>query len=117
MHRWLWVVGAVALGSACATTNFETKEKMAESRAAVRAAEAIGADQVAPAALHLQYARDQISRAQRFLQEGDAQRAAWILERAEADANLAYAFAREVPLRNQALEAQEQVQRLQEQSR
>ena len=64
------------------------------SRAAIRAAQEVGADEVPRAALHLRYARDQFAQAQELGEDGEGERAALVLRRAEADAELAIALAR-----------------------
>ena len=79
--------------------------RLTASQAALRAAETVGADKVPPAALHLQLAREQIEKAEALVKVGDNCGADRLLQRAEADAELAVALAQEAPLRDQAQQA------------
>jgi len=88
------------------------QERVASSRSAIRAAEEMGADKVPAAALHLQLAREQSHQAEKLIKEKENLRASYVLMRAEADAELAIAMAREQPERTQAQEALERVQSL-----
>ncbi len=78
----------------------------------MRGATEVGAGQIPRAALHLKLAEEQIDKAKRFIQDGYNQRAELALRRAQADAELALAIARE----HQALEkvrgAQQRMQQL-----
>jgi hypothetical protein len=108
------LAAAVVLGG-CATVSDIPIEEMTQSRATIRAAEEVGAENVPSAATHLQLARDQTERANALLREGEERRAAFVLERAAADAELAIALAREVPLRAETERALERVRQLQAQ--
>lgn len=106
------VLGALALGAGCAHTQVPTEE-LANSKSAIRSAELAGAENVPPAALHLQYAREQMSWAQDMIQQGDSRRAALMLDRAESDAELALSLAREEPVRQDAQRVLNQVRSMQ----
>jgi hypothetical protein len=86
---------AVLLAGACATAapprNPQTSTAASES--ALRAAEAVGASDNPRAALHLQYAKELLERANELTGEQAAQRAPGLLMRAQADAELALALA------------------------
>lgn len=69
--------------------------RVGSAEAAVRAARENGATRLPDAALHVRLAEDQITRARRLIDEGEHQRAEWLLVRAEADANVAAALVRE----------------------
>src|SRR5712664_2531154 len=99
----------------CASTPVFT-EKLASTEAPIRAAEELGASRVPQAALELKLAQDEMEMAKQFLKDGNKQRADWLLLRAQADAELAIALAKEAPLEAEARNATEQVRALQQQS-
>jgi hypothetical protein len=95
--------------TACAAGRSPTHQ-LGRSQAAVRVAEELHADGNPQAALHLKMARDHISRAERLIAQ-DEPDAAWLtLIRAEADAELAVAMAREADERARADAAVRKVQ-------
>ncbi len=77
-------------------------ERRVEAEASLRAAEGAGADRVPEAARHLEYARQQIADAERLLVEGEQEAAELRFMQAEADADLALALARSIPVQQQA---------------
>lgn len=81
----------------------------------MRAAEVGGAPSVPKAELHLKQARDQIDVAKRLIEEGDNERALFVLKRAEADAELALALSEEQQARRDAEGALKRIQQLTEQ--
>ena len=99
----------------CASTPVFT-EKLASTEAPIRAAEELGASRVPQAALQLKLAQDEMEVAKQFLKDGNKQRADWLLLRAQADAELAVALAKEAPLQAEAKNATEQVKALQQSS-
>lgn len=88
---------AVACGSAPQPT-----ERLATAQAAVRAAKEVGAKDVPQAQLHTQLAEEQVQQAQKMIENGDNERAEYVLRRATADAELAVALARENDSQKQA---------------
>jgi hypothetical protein len=96
----LRVLGLVALG-ACATDPKSTQH-LAESMAAVRGAETAGASQVPEAALHLKLAEEQISQAQKVMDD-DEERGNALALRAYNDADLALALTREAQSKQKAV--------------
>ena len=100
---------ATATLIACATTQ-PSGDRLASSRAAIRAAESAGAENLPAAALHLQLAREQVELGEKLLRARDLNRAKFTLMRSEADAELALALAQEAPLRQRAKQATEEVQ-------
>ncbi len=113
MVRRILAVTMLAALSRCASAPVTT-EKLATTEAPVRAAAELGATRVPEAALELKLAQDQIELAKQFLRDGNKQRADMILLRAQADAELAIALAKEVPLAAEARNAAEQVKALQQ---
>ena len=68
--------------------------QLASSEGAIRGAQEAGADKIPNATLHLKLAEEQRAIALTMVKNGDNHRAAMMLERAEADAELAVALAR-----------------------
>ena len=77
-------------------------ERISAADSSIRAAEEVGAPKVPQAALHLQLAKEEIGLAQKLIADGDPERADGILTRAQADAELAVAEAREAPMKVEA---------------
>lgn len=69
--------------------------KVADTQSSISAASAVGADQHPQAALHLKMARDQLKQAQDLLNNGKDAEAKLVLERADADAQVAMMITRE----------------------
>ena len=84
---------AVVAMAACASHPAPT-EQVATSLAAVRGAEEAGAPEVPEAALHMKLAQEQIERAKQLMGD-DNERAEALAVRANQDAELAIALARE----------------------
>jgi uncharacterized protein YqfA (UPF0365 family) len=102
-----WLFAATMAG--CASAAVPTAEH-ARGIAAIRAAQELGAAGVPAAALHLQMAEQGVEQASHLMQNGDNHGATFALMRAEADAELAQALAREAPARAQAHDALDKVQ-------
>jgi hypothetical protein len=98
--------GLVACGSYPAPT-----EKLVSSQGALRVAQEVNAAGNPQAALHLKLAQEQVEQAKQMMADGNNQRAEYVLMRAEADAELAEALAREAQMKAQAQQAQEDVQK------
>lgn len=86
--------------------------QLGRSQAAVRAAEELDARETPQAALHLKMARDHLARAERLMADEAHEDAELVLRRAEADAELAVALAREADERARAEDAMRKVQLL-----
>ena len=96
---------ATWLAAGCASTPLRTEA----STSGIRAAEEVGATKVPRAALHLQLAREELEKARRLSADGESERAASLLLRSEADAELAVALSRED---NEKVEARAAVERV-----
>jgi hypothetical protein len=83
------------------------------STSAIHAAEAVGATEVPRAALHLQMAKEGLEHANVLAEKGKAKEAASLLQRAEADAELAVLLSKEQNEKDEAAQAMERVHRLQ----
>jgi hypothetical protein len=105
----VWGIGVLTL--ACARLP-PPQAAYTQSEVAVRLADTLGAQHVPAAALHLHLARQSLEQASHLMQNGDNHRATYVLMRAEADAELAQALAREAPARAVAHDALDKVQSL-----
>jgi hypothetical protein len=110
------VAAALALmASGCAARRVSAEpptDRLAESQTAIRAAQEVGAAQVPEAATYLGFAQQQVAAAQQLMAEGRYEPAALQLQQAAADAQLAFALARAVPMENEARRLSEQVDAL-----
>lgn len=87
------------------------------SASAIRAAEESGAKKVPRASLHLQLAKEEMAQSQKFAKDGEKEKAASFLQRAEADAELAVVLAHEQSEKTEAAKAVERVRLLQQEGR
>lgn len=92
----LWLAG-------CSSTPPPT-QRMTSAKASVQAAQELGADQIPKAQLHLQLAQEQVRHADTLIDRGKMERADLMLQRADADAQLAIAIARQDAARDQLRE-------------
>ena len=102
------------LGLGACATGQVSQAQMTETQAAIRGAEEVDAQEAPQAALHLQYAEEQLADA-RELAEDEPELANRLLMRAEADAELAIALAEEAELRAEAEETRHQIREEREQ--
>jgi Domain of unknown function (DUF4398) len=92
---------------ACGATFPPPTQRMADAQSAERSARELGANSVPAAQLSLKLAQTQISQAETAMTDGDNERADTLLIRAQADAELALAQARERVARVDTQEAVE----------
>jgi hypothetical protein len=104
------IVGSIAMASACASP---PQQQLMETQSAVRAAEEVGARDTPKAAYHLRVAQEQLEIGRALMNDRERQ-AELILRRAEADAELAMAYARSEEARDEARQARDEVRELQE---
>jgi type IV pilus biogenesis protein CpaD/CtpE len=103
------MVFVLALFSGCARTSpLRTEASTSE----IRAAEEAGAANVPQASLHLQLAKEELELAKGLAAKGEKKRAASMLLRAEADAELAVALSRGDAEKSEARAAVERVHQL-----
>lgn len=106
------VIAVVLAGvTACATTPVPA-DKLSRSQASVRTAEEMNAQAEPTAALHLRLAQEQIATAKKLLQDGDNDRAASVLLRAEADADAARELARKRSAQIEAQTAKQNIEQM-----
>jgi len=84
------------------------------STSGIRAAEEVGAAEVPRASLHLQLAKEELELAKRLSAQGENEKAASMLLRTEADAELAVALSHGDAERLEAEKAMEKVHQLQQ---
>jgi hypothetical protein len=89
-------------------------DHVAIAEASIRGAMEAGAtdSEVPRAQLHLRLAQEQTEKARRLMNDGENEKAEYALRRAESDAELATAIAREQQLMTQANEAKKQLAQL-----
>jgi hypothetical protein len=109
-YKRLSILVVVALAGACASHNGPPAAS-ADAKAAISAAEAVGAQNEPQAALHLKLARDQTQKADALARDGKEEEARALIERAKVDAELALVLTRDASVR---AEANDQAQRLRE---
>lgn len=104
------VVGAlgIALGG-CLSGGPVPADKLARSEAAVRGAEEIGAERHPIGSSHLQTARASFKEGKKLVMDGDQDRAAMMLLRAEADAELAMNVTREANAIEEARKTRDEI--------
>lgn len=94
-HIWTPLVLAAALSACAAPTVAIAPSRLAAPAATMRAARDLGADSNPEAVLHLDLATREIDRARHQAANGRPDLAELSLERAQADAELAFTLARE----------------------
>ncbi|HET9954516.1 MAG TPA: DUF4398 domain-containing protein [Polyangiaceae bacterium] len=88
------------------------QEQFSAAQASVKGAEVAGAAEDPKSALHLKLAHEQLDKAKALMDNGDNERAAHVIDRAQADAELAILLAKEARARKEATDAREQVEEL-----
>ena len=87
-------------------------ERLNTTQGAIRGATEVGAEQIPRAALHLKLAQEQTDKARQQMDEDDNELADQNLRRAQADAELAIAIARETQSVQKADEAEAELQKV-----
>lgn len=103
-NRMILLLGIALASAACASFPPPT-DAVASSLASMRGAEEIGANNVPQAALQLQLAQEEVTRAKKLMADGDNERAHFMALRAGNDAELAIALTRENNARAEAEKA------------
>lgn len=102
----------VVLSTACASQQLP-QQQLVDTNAALDSAQELDEGETPSVELHIKFARDQITLAKQFMKNGDDEKAARMLDRAQADAELALAQARTQQSREQATQAWNEVAELQ----
>jgi hypothetical protein len=109
MHKSIFLLLILAPATvACAGSLPPPTQRLADAQSAERSARELGANDQPAAQLSLELAQDQISKAQVAMEQGDNERANSLLLRAQADAELAVAQARETGAKVEKQEAIEE---------
>lgn len=87
-------------------------ERLTTAEAAIRGAMEVDANSLPRGALHLKLAQEQVDKAKRYIEDDMNQRADLALRRAQADAELAIALAREHEMKEKAKGAHQRLERL-----
>lgn len=96
MQSWIsWSLVTAPLIASCGAAVPPPTQRMADAQSAHRSAQELGANELPNAQLSLKLASDQIAQAEKAMSSGDNERANSLLIRAQADAELAIAQARE----------------------
>ena len=103
----------IALIAGCGSSETVNNEA---STSAIRAAEEVGAADVASASLYLQLAKEELENAKGLAEKGEKEEAESMLLRAEADGELAVALSRSDADKKQATQAIERVRQLREEN-
>jgi len=112
MKRMMAIVaGITAVVVGCGGASVPASTVM-QTQASLKAAERVGAEQTPQAALYLDFAREQVARAEQLSDEGEGGRAAMMLVRAKADAELAMALAREADMQRRVQDTLERIEAL-----
>lgn len=96
------LIAAAAVATGCASGAPVPASTLANSRAAVRSAEEMGAGKDPTAALHLRLAHEELDSGRKLIMDGDQDRARLVLMRSEADANVALNRSREAQAKTEA---------------
>ncbi len=110
MNRLLALVPLTLV--ACGASYPAPNDRMANSAASIRAAEEVGGEQTPQAALHLKLAKEELDQAKALMADEKNKRAEFVLFRADADAELAVALARETKAKAEATKARADVTEL-----
>jgi hypothetical protein len=86
--------------------------KVVDAQSAITAAAAVGAENNPQAALHLKMARDQVKQADKLIAAGEDAEARLVLEKAQADAEVALIITREADAAAKVMKANADVQNL-----
>ena len=115
MRLKMTILGACAGASvlACASVPKPT-DQVAQSEGAMRSARELGAEQVPPAALELQLAKEELGKADQLMKDDKNKQATEWANRARSDAELAIALTRQHQANADARSAEEQLRAVQD---
>jgi hypothetical protein len=108
MRHVLLFVGCATLVIGCGSYPKPT-DAASKAEATIRGAQEVGAGNVPAAALSVKLAQEEVQKAKQLMEDGDNKRAELILMRAQADAELALAQARDSQAQADAQQALDQV--------
>ena len=108
--QMVWI--GIAAGSAACGGAAVPQEALSAAQASAKGAEVGGANQDPKAQLHLKLANEQIEKAKKLIADDENEEAARLIDRAQADADLALALAQQGKALREAKEADEQLGKL-----
>ena len=103
---------AFALGIVACGSFPKPDARVSSSEGSIRGAQEAGAQGVPQANLHLKLAQEERDKAMALVKDGENEKAEYMLMRAEADAELANALARETAAKVETMKTAEQVEQL-----
>ena len=109
MIRIATMLSVAVLVTACGKQAIPT-DRLGRTEGAVRSAQEAGAASEPSGALHLKLAQENLTRAKAAVQDGDNERAIYLLMRAEADAELARSLNDEAKAKRTAQQAINQLE-------
>lgn len=112
MKRVIWASSAAALLHLGCGGAAVPQDQLSTAQATQKGAEVAGAAEDPKASLHLKLATEQIEKAKALIANGDNEQAASVIDRAQADAELAIVLAKQARATKEATEAREQVEEL-----
>jgi hypothetical protein len=110
MRQFSWAFCALHL-AACGGAAIP-QEQLTAAKASIQGAEVAGAPAEPQAALHLKLAKEQVTKAEALIADGDNEEAARMIDRASVDAELAMSLAKESKAKSDALQTKEQLEHL-----
>lgn len=111
VFEWSFIAFVTFGAGACQSDPSFTRSQ-ADTLAAIRAAETVGAKDTPQSAYHLELARQNLGRAQVFIAAGDFEEAWGTLARAKADAELAISISEREEMRARAEQSRERLEAL-----
>ncbi len=109
-----FILGAALLAGGCASKQLP-QQQLLDTNAAIDTAKEVDDGQTAAVDLHIKLAQDQLEIARKMLDEGEEERAKRMLDRAQADAEVALAKARAAENKAAATEAWSEISDLKNQ--
>ena len=109
--QMLWVGWIAASAAACGGAAVP-QETLTAAQASAKGAEVGGANEDPKAQLHLKLATEQIEKAKKLIEDGKNEEASRLVDRAQADADLALALAQQAKAMKDAKDADEQLGKL-----
>jgi hypothetical protein len=106
------LVGVAAASALACGGAAVPQETLTAAQASVKGAEVGGANEDPKAQLHLKLANEQIEKAKKLIEDDENEEAARVIERAQADADLALALAQQAKSLRDAKLADEQLGKL-----
>jgi hypothetical protein len=111
--RWYSGVVLVGILAACASVPIPTKQ-LTDAKTTIRAAKRLGAAAYPDSQGALDRAREGVYKGEQLIKEDELEKATRVLERATVDAELALALARQAIATDEAKQAEQQLQTMEQ---